>query len=324
MKNFEEEILNLNKKDMTKTELFLGILSILVISVLVGWFWVSQQKNDPILEEKAGTLVEEKKNYFDDVSLEAKSAYVLDAKENNVLFNLNGQSQLPLASVTKLMTTLVASEMVPEGTIITINQEDISVEGDSGLRVGEKWTLSNVLDFTLMSSSNDGAHALASVIGFVKLKEDGKTEDDMFIDEMNRRAQELGLTQTFFLSESGLDLSEGMSGSYGSARDMAILMKNIIETNPQLLKATKYSNLEIESKDFVHSVENTNQYAEAIPGIIGSKTGFTDLAGGNLVIAFDIGIGHPIIISVLGSSKDGRFEDVQKLVEASIKKFSNN
>lgn len=264
----------------------------------------------------------EEKNYFEDISLEAKSAYVWDAKTNKVLFSKNEETQLPLASLTKLMTALISSELVPEGTIITIKEGDINIEGDSGLKEGEKWTFKNVLDFTLMVSSNDGAHALASVIGYVKPVGKGETEQSMFIDEMNKRAKEIGLTQTYFLSESGLDLNEIIGGAYGSAKDMALLMENIVETSPALIEATKYSSLEIRSKNFVHLVDNTNNQVESIPGIIGSKTGFTDLAGGNLVVALDVGMGHPIIISVLGSSREGRFTDVKKLVDAVIEQVA--
>ena len=312
----------LNNENKIKTKLFLVVLmSFAVVVALIFLFWFFKS-DKPILDEKAGAVVKKEENPFKNISLEAKSAYVWDAEENKPLFSLNEQTQLPLASVTKLMTALLVSDMVPEGTIITIKPEDLLIEGDSGLKNGERWTLSNALDFTLVSSSNDGAHALASVIGFIRAREEGKTEEEIFIEEMNKKAKELGLTQTFFLSESGLDLTEWMSGSYGSAKDMAMLMENIVETKPNLLEATKYSDLNIKSKDYIHSVENTNPFVETIPGIIGSKTGFTDLAGGNLVVAFDVGIGHPIVVSVLGSSWEGRFEDVRKLVEASIKNFA--
>ncbi|MDD2935449.1 MAG: hypothetical protein PHX25_03165, partial [Candidatus Pacebacteria bacterium] len=165
--------------------------------------------------------------------------------------------------------------------------------------------------------------ALASVIGNVKQREGEKTEQEMFIDEMNKKAEEIGLAQTFFLNESGLDESELTSGAYGSAKDMAFLMNHIIKNNYKLIEATKYPVLRISSDNKNYLFENTNEIVESIPGIIGSKTGYTDLAGGNLTIAFDVGIGHPIIVSVLGSSKEGRFEDVLKLVNASINTIAN-
>ena len=66
----------------------------------------------------------------------------------------------------------------------------------------------------------------------------------------------------------------------------------------------------------MHHVINTNDLVDQIPGMIGSKTGYTDLAGGNLVLLVDIGIDHPIAIAVLGSTRDERFSDVKKLIDA--------
>ncbi len=296
-----------------------------ILAVLLGGFllvlnYLNKGEGEKFYPDDS--LVEEPADPYKNLNLEAKSAFVWDLQEEKELYNLNGDAQLPLASVTKLMTALVSSETVPMGTILTINNEDIKVEGDSGLLIGEKWKLKDILNLTLMTSSNDGAHAIASVVGFVQSREENKTVGEMFVDAMNTKAVELGLNQTFFLNESGLDLNDGFSGAYGSSRDMTVLMSHIIENKPEILQATKYSNLNIESSEFIHFVENTNKIVELIPGIIGSKTGFTDLAGGNLIIAFDIGINHPIIISVLGSGIDGRFDDVQKLVWASIEKVA--
>jgi len=298
------------------------IVLITTTVVLVGVFlFYFLSKKEEIIIESEVNIAEEKIDPFEDLVLEAKSAFVWDTYENKIIYSMNGEAQLPLASLTKLMTALVVSELVPEGIIVTIDSQDINEEGDSGFLMGEKWRLADVLDFTLVSSSNDGAHALASIIGSINTGE-GQTQEEMFIKEMNQKAQNLGLIQTYFLNESGLDVSQDVGGAYGSAKDVAMLMGQIIKEKPQILEATKYSSLEIKSKDFTHTVYNTNQYAEAIPGIIASKTGFTDLAGGNLVIAFDIGIGHPIIVSVLGSSREGRFKDVGKLVSASIEKVA--
>jgi D-alanyl-D-alanine carboxypeptidase len=307
-------ILGKNKK------IILLIILLIVVVGVVFFVYYNGNKQNILPDESNNITNNSPEDYFEHVSLEAKSAFVWDAKEGRVLFSLNEEAQLPLASLTKMMTALVVYNLVPSKTIITINESDIEIEGDSGLSVGEKWTLSNALDFILLTSSNDGAHALASVIGFIKQDKE-KTAKELFIEEMNKKAQEIGLTQTYFLNESGLDFNEKISGAYGSTKDMAFLMDNIIKNNARIIEATRYSNLTINSKKVEHLAENTNYYAESIPGIIGSKTGFTDLAGGNLVIAFDVGIGHPVIVSVLGSSREGRFTDVNKLVEATINKF---
>ncbi len=99
---------------------------------------------------------------------------------------------------------------------------------------------------------------------------------------------------------------------------MAILFEYIIENKPYLLEATAFDELSVPSNIAEHIAINTNKAINMIPNVIGSKTGFTDLSGGNLVVAFDAGIGHPIIVAVLGSTIDGRFEDMAQLVSSTI------
>jgi D-alanyl-D-alanine carboxypeptidase (penicillin-binding protein 5/6) len=127
------------------------------------------------------------------------------------------------------------------------------------------------------------------------------------------------LNQTYFLDETGLDESETLSGGYGSAKDVALVLAYIYKINPRLIEATSKDVLTIESESgFIHTVHNTNKAFKNIPSLIGGKTGFTDLAGGNLAIVFDKGLGQPIIAVVLGSTKDERFVDMKKLVDASV------
>jgi D-alanyl-D-alanine carboxypeptidase len=256
---------------------------------------------------------------FSDVSIEAESAYVFDVVENKILFKKNEFAQLPLASLTKLMMALTAVEMLPKNSQITIKKEFLEEEGDTGLLSEESWKLGDLLDFSLLVSSNDGARSIASVIGALGLKtEDYDLGRRDFITKMNLKAEELGLKQTYFVNESGLDLGS-VSGGYGSAIDMSKLMQYILTHEPDILEATKYETLSIDSQNKSHTVKNTNTDAKNIPGLIASKTGYTNLAGGNLVVAFDASIGRPIIVVVLGSSINGRFEDIDKLVLASMK-----
>lgn len=263
-------------------------------------------------------------NPFDAVSLEAKAAYVYDVKQAKVLFAQNENEVMPLASVTKLMTALVGTKLIPDYNEVIISREALAQEGDSGLFVNERWRVNDLVDYTLLVSSNDGARALASTAGARVLRTElssttALNPQELFVAEMNREAQILGLTRTYFLNETGLDVGEGTAGAYGSARDMAHLIAYITRMYPEVLEATRYDSMYFESlNDLQHTATNTNVIAGAIPGLIGSKTGYTELAGGNLVITFDVGLGYPIVVSVLGSSIDGRFDDVAQLVQASI------
>ncbi len=251
-------------------------------------------------------------------SLEAKSAYVFDITQNKVIFRKNELAQLPLASITKLMMALTATELLPKNTRITIKKEFLQEEGDTGLLADESWKLRDLLDFSLIVSSNDGARSIASVVGAFDLKSnDYELGRRDFVSKMNTRAQELGLKQTYFINESGLDEGQ-VSGGYGSAEDIGKLMKYILVNQPEILEATKYQSLTLDSLNKSHVAKNTNTGIDAVPGLIASKTGYTDIAGGNLAVVFDASIGRPIVVVVLGSSTEGRFSDVSALVKASL------
>lgn len=239
---------------------------------------------------------------FENINLEAKSAYIYDVVKEKSIFELNADSQLPLASLTKLMTAVVAKENIPEWMLIDIGEESVLQEGDSGFMLGERWKIADLIDAMLISSSNDAAAAIAL-----------NSED--FISLMNKKSADLNLAQTYFLNATGLDLTNYLSGGYGSAKDVAKLMDYLVKKHPSLLEVTRYDSLKINSRNF----KNTNKLIEHLPGIIGSKTGFSDLARGNLAVVFDMGLEHPVIIVALGSSEEGRFEDIEKLYNETIK-----
>lgn len=257
---------------------------------------------------------------FSKLDLGARAVYVYDMINYRELFSRNGDAQLPLASLTKIMMAVTALSLLPDSTVVTVNSAFLSSEGDSGLYGNERWRFKDLLDLTLLESSNDGANAIAAVAGAVSR---GGVPDDwgreQFVAIMNKKAVELGLTQTYFLNPTGLDESNFLSGGYGSARDIATLFSYAISAYPMMFEATQYENREFNSLSSIkHRVKNTNTFVSKIPSLLGSKTGYTDLAGGNLAIAFNAGLNRPIVISVLGSTEEGRFEDAEKLVWATL------
>ena len=216
------------------------------------------------------------------------------------------------------MSGLVTLDIMPETTIVTISKEDIAMEGDSGLIVGEKWKLKDLLDYSLMTSSNDGMHAIVSVLNDYETANNKDT-----IKMMNEKTASLGLKDTIFINETGLDIDNNMSGAYSSAYDVSMLLADIIKNNIKLISNTnKISESFISESNIEHVASNTNISMNEIPNLIASKTGFTDLAGGNLAVVFDAGIMHPVVIVVLGSSMESRFTDVVKLAKITLEKLS--
>ena len=268
-------------------------------------------------------IAELRENPFETVSITAKAAVVFDVSRNKILYGYHEEDQLPLASLTKLMTAVVAAETLPSYTSIEIVPR--GEEYDVRLRVGEKWPLKELLAYTLMTSSNSGADSVAAAASSylagrgTRSERVGEQNLSPFVEDMNMKARELELDQTYFLNPSGLDTDTHLSGAYGSAQDVAILIGYIVTRHPDLLVSTGQLEKTFSASDGRNiSVKNTNEHVDRIPGLIGSKTGLTDLAGGNLAVAFDASFAEPFVVVVLNSTEDDRFEDVAALVQAII------
>lgn len=249
-----------------------------------------------------------------DVRLTARSAFVYDVTTKRVLYSKNPDEVLPLASITKLMTALVAFELVSSNEKASVPPTATSLQSASGLRSGEVFSVRKLTDLALLSSSNDAAYSLANAVG-AQLGPADTTEQ--FVAAMNIRAAELGFSSMSFLNMTGLDQTSTQAGAFGSARETSFLLEYMLEHYPGLLPVTTEQAIRVfnDNGDF-HDAENTNPVITAIPNIRASKTGYTDLAGGNLVVAFDAGFNRTVIVTVLGSSRQGRFDDVLTLVKA--------
>ena len=265
---------------------------------------------------------------FANITLRAKAAVVFDIRSQRPLFSYNADRVLPLASLTKIMTSIVALESLPKETVVVVQRDDIAQEGDSGLLVGERWRLADLLRYTLTTSSNDGASAIAATagsVGQVAYGFDAEEAKHLFLEKMNQKSSELRLIHTQFFNETGLDTDAEKSGGYGTAQEVARMLAYAFKNNPEIFTATAADSFTVLSLDGVaHSAKNTNTSLGGMPGVIVSKTGFTDLAGGNLAVIADLGIDHPVAIVVLGSTFDGRFEDVEKLLWTTLEYFKVN
>lgn len=237
---------------------------------------------------------------FDKIAVEAKAAFVYEPDTGRILFSKAGHERFPIASITKVMTVFAASQLLPASTVVPFSQRH--------------YRLKDLMAMTLVTSSNQGATALATAAQ--------ETLGRDLVVAMNDKAQSLNLAETTFSNTTGLDLSDGQAGSYSSAYDVAHLFADVLSTSPELLTATRFGEIEVSTVEGVrHRFLNTNEIIGQLPGLLGSKTGFTDIAEGSLVIAFDRGLNQPVIVVVLGSTTAGRFNDVKRLVNATIETF---
>jgi len=252
---------------------------------------------------------------FAQVPVEAKAAIVYDLATGEILYAKNADAQLPLASLTKLLTVYAAlSELSPD-TPITIPADARRVDSPRAFSVGQTFSLTDLARLTLTASLNDGAVAIAEATA----SRQNLSQNDMLAGA----AAALGLSQTYAVNGSGLDVNAAVSGGYGSARDLAVLAGALVKWAPAIAAATTESSAQAVSEGGTSfKVANTDPMVGTIPRLLLSKTGYTDLAGGNLALVFDAGINHPIAVVVLGSSKNERFTDGTTLVAATIAHFA--
>jgi D-alanyl-D-alanine carboxypeptidase (penicillin-binding protein 5/6) len=254
-------------------------------------------------------------NPFTHIPLTAQSAIVVDLTNGETLFSQKADEQLPLASLTKLLTLYAATGILQSKSPVPITDTAIAQEGDTGLHAGETFSFMNLAKLTLVASSNDGAEAIAEAAQHAQSID--------VIQLLASAVQGARLTNTYALNGTGLDENLQLSGAYGTARDITKLAKAFLDTAPEIAHATTLQKVSItDLKGIVHTEKNTNQEVTSLPGPLLSKTGYTDLAGGNLVVVFDVGMGHPIAIAVLGSTHDDRFTDVTRLTNATLAHFA--
>lgn len=305
------------KSEPFQTRLALTAFGLVALAGLAGLAWANFYTLQVIIPTPASPTATTRAPVisFPDVELEARAAVVYDINNHKVLFAQNANAVLPLASLTKLMTVLVTAEQISTKTIVSVpNLGPNNNQNISNLITGEKWRLKDLIDFTLVSSSNEGARALA----LVAMINNQNPEID-FIKAMNSRKQTLGLNDLRFYNETGLDESSNLAGAYGSALSISKLSAYLATKHFNLIIATQNSLIRPKSTDqTVHPALNTNSALADLPGLLSSKTGYTLLAGGNLAIVFQAGLNRPIAVTVLGSSFDGRFNDTKKLVAATL------
>lgn len=258
---------------------------------------------------------------FKTLELSARAVYIFDVGEDKEIFAKNANAQLPLASITKVALVLAVAEVLPLDSVVTISREAVE-KGAGGLTWGEEWRVRDLIDYTLITSSNTGAEALAEaasllLAGKYPEAQHAGNQKNATVWRMNALVRELGMQETYFINVTGLDESPTQAGAQSSARDIAKLFAYALRTNKELFAGTTRTDVPLSPLNFPERyAHNTNNALAEIGGLLMGKTGTTDLAGGNLAVAFEKEAGRPIIIVVLGSTATGRFEDIKKLVDA--------
>jgi len=256
------------------------------------------------IAEKAGPVLLAEARAFD---IKAKSALAVDVRTRAILYQKNSQLHWPTASLAKLMTALVISNITPQEAIVTVMSEDLKVSQPvMGLTVGEKIRVSDLLKGMLVMSANDAANVLAR-------SATGSTE--RFVDMMNFMAQKLGLQNTHFKNPAGFDDPE----QYSTAEDLLTLTYEFLR-NSKFADIVQTQLEQVASTDGVHThdLRTSNRLLEK-NNILGVKTGYTEGAKGNLILLASDDSNNQIITVVLGS--ENREDDSMSLVDWVFKSY---
>lgn len=287
----------------------------IVILILCGGFFVlhiREVKREKVLAEAEFLKIEKEKKRFEvfqNLNLEAKSVYVYDINTGKVLFAKNENEIKGIASLTKIITALVALDKLNPTNPITISKSASDAYGDIGFSAGDSWFLNDLLALMLTASSNDAATAIEESVFALSPAQN-------LVSLMNERSSSLGFSSLMFKNATGLDNGADIQAR-GSAKDIAHLMAFAFKNYPEIFSDTSKSVLSKRSMDGKSIIiSNTNPLAGGELNIVASKTGYTDFAGGSLALITEPKTGQPIAIAILGGTFDGRFKDGDTILRA--------
>ncbi len=247
--------------------------------------------------------------------IDASNAFVM-GKNGTVYYARSADEQVKIASITKVMTAILAVENCKMDEKITVSNAAATVgNSTAGLLEGDELTVEQALRGLMIPSGNDAAIALAEHVG---KKLDPKTKDAVatFVKAMNEQAKKLGCTGTLFENPHGLDFDEWAGDMHSTAHDVALMMQEAMKDDTiREVMASKDPWIEVtgaDGSDHSHSMDTHNVLLDQ-DGNIGGKTGTTDDAGYCFASAYNRD-GDEIYTVVLDSSTtDQRFADTATL-----------
>jgi D-alanyl-D-alanine carboxypeptidase len=260
-------------------------------------------------EKVAGVsiVIPKLKSDFTNVPFVSATAVIIkDLSSGTLLYVKDPDKRVPIASTTKIMTALVASEYFRPADVLKVYETSLVSGSSMGLKLGEEMTFRSLLYGMLLNSGNDAAFTIADNYPGGK---------DAFVKAMNVKAQNLGLINTHFENPAGFD----DINHYSSANDLAKIAEAAI-SNSQFARIVSTKDTVVFSidKQSEHQLKNLNKLLN-LPGVLGIKTGTTPIAKENLVALVDRN-NEKILIVVLGS--DDRFAETEKMLDWAYANFT--
>jgi len=231
-----------------------------------------------------------------------QAAIIYNPGTHEILWESRGHAQHPIASITKVMTALVFLEQDPDlNRDVVISRRDVRRASTTYLRRGERIRLADLLHLALVASDNAAARVLARVSPW---------GTERFVDQMNRKAHELGLRSTTFADPSGLN-KNNLSTPY----DLSRLILHATEQH-QIATIMRKKSYQMRTSRRRLTVRNTNRLLNGRLDVIGGKTGYIDASGYCLAAVVNVADVGPLSVVVLGARSNlGRFSEVRRLAE---------
>lgn len=293
--------------------ILISVLTLLTVLSSTIVIFVSEKQNYVILQTSkqnvANSEGNENSNKIDNPELNARIALIYDRASGRIIYEKNGNKQTPMASTTKILTSIVILENADLKETVTIGSKAAGTGGSRlGLKKNDKITVNDLLYGLMLRSGNDAAVALALHVG-------GSIEG--FADMMNKKAEELGLTNSHFVVPHGLD----NEGHYITAYELAKMADYALNI-PKFKEIVSSKSATIYINGYPKAINNTNNLLGSVSGVYGVKTGFTNGAGRCLVSSCKRGELDIITVVIGANTNNQRTADTKELIEYAFNNFS--
>lgn len=289
------------------------IIILVLLIVMVNNFFVyaddeNELLNEPIIEENDKKEIEAAASSNTKPTINSRRYAIYDRLSGRCIYGKDENKQTAMASTTKIMTAIIVVENCKLEDVVTITAKAAGTGGSTlGINKNDKITVNDLLYGLMLRSGNDAAVALA-------IHTAGSIEQ--FADLMNQKAEELGLSNTHFVTPHGLDNPDHYTTAYELAKITDYALKN--ETIAKIVK-TKTATININGSPM--QINNTNELLGNVDGVYGVKTGFTNNAGRCLVTSVKRGDMDLIIVVLGADTRKDRARDSIKLIEYAYKRF---
>lgn len=312
------------EKHWVQKRIFAGFLTVLMIVGYPGnssaFFTASELVSAKKLLNRTDSV---SVSAADTLELYAASAVLMDGGSGRVLYDKDGDTPLPMASTTKIMTCILALEWLesnPEALCQVSANASAQPEVKLGLVQGDEFYLNDLLYSLMLESHNDTAVCVAETVG-------GSVEG--FAAMMNAKAREIGCTETYYITPNGLDAEDANGEHHTTARDLALVMRYCLTGSSQsaeFLNVTRTASYTFTNRSGTrsYSCTNHNAFLNLMDGALSGKTGFTSKAGYCYVGAL-LRDGKLLIVALLAcgwpNNKGYKWVDTKKLMNYGLSEF---